>query len=117
MEAIERTMTSWDGTQLFYRAWLPDDKAAEKALLLFHRGHEHSGRWQETVDSLGMDEVAIFAWDARGHGDIATHAASSCCCAGTSIGDRIFIRKYSNVFCPCLEDDIVRYQLIVFINF
>jgi alpha-beta hydrolase superfamily lysophospholipase/SAM-dependent methyltransferase len=68
MEAIERTMTSWDGTQLFYRAWLPDDKAAEKALLLFHRGHEHSGRWQETVDSLGLDEVAIFAWDARGHG-------------------------------------------------
>lgn len=44
------------------------EKKVKKALLLFHRGHEHSGRWQETVDSLGLEEVAIFAWDARGHG-------------------------------------------------
>ena len=61
-------MSSWDGTKLFYRAWLPEGKKTEKALLLFHRGHEHSGRWQETVDSLGLDDIAIFAWDARGHG-------------------------------------------------
>ena len=66
--AVEHTMTSWDGTELFYRAWLPNDQRTEKALLLFHRGHEHSGRWQETVDSLGLEDVAIFAWDARGHG-------------------------------------------------
>ncbi len=68
MGAAEQTMTSWDGTELFYRAWLPNGKKAEKALLLFHRGHEHSGRWQETVDALGLDDVAVFAWDARGHG-------------------------------------------------
>ena len=67
MEAIEQTFTSWDGAELFYRAWIPD-KRPNKALLLFHRGHEHSGRWQETVDSLGLNDVAIFAWDARGHG-------------------------------------------------
>ncbi len=68
MDALEQTMRSWDGAELFYRAWLPHDGKAEKALLLFHRGHEHSGRWQETVDSLGLGAVAIFAWDARGHG-------------------------------------------------
>ncbi len=68
MEAVERTFGSWDGTELFYRAWLPDEKKIEKALLLFHRGHEHSGRWAGTVDSLGLEDVAIFAWDARGHG-------------------------------------------------
>src|SRR5574338_805296 len=67
MEAVETTFTTWDGAELFFRSWIPNI-AAEKALLLFHRGHEHSGRWQETVDSLGLDEVAIFAWDARGHG-------------------------------------------------
>ncbi|HEU4771179.1 MAG TPA: bifunctional alpha/beta hydrolase/class I SAM-dependent methyltransferase [Candidatus Udaeobacter sp.] len=67
MEATERTFTSWDGAELFYRSWIPN-KATDKALLLFHRGHEHSGRWQETVDSLELDDVAIFAWDARGHG-------------------------------------------------
>ena len=68
MEAAERTMLSWDGTELFYRAWLPEGWKTKQALLLFHRGHEHSGRWRETVDSLGLKEVAIFAWDARGHG-------------------------------------------------
>jgi alpha-beta hydrolase superfamily lysophospholipase/SAM-dependent methyltransferase len=63
----EHTFASWDGTQIFYRAWLPD-RPAGKAILLFHRGHEHSGRWQETVEALGFTDVAIFAWDQRGHG-------------------------------------------------
>src|SRR5262249_49776345 len=67
MEATEQTFVSWDGAELFFRSWLPDNPT-DKAMLLFHRGHEHSGRWQETVDSLNLDDVAIFAWDARGHG-------------------------------------------------
>lgn len=66
-QPIEQTMTLRDGTKLFYRAWLPDH-ATDKALVLFHRGHEHSGRWQETVESLALEDAAIFAWDARGHG-------------------------------------------------
>jgi alpha-beta hydrolase superfamily lysophospholipase len=37
-------------------------------LFLFHRGHEHSGRFQDVVDGLGLEDTAIFAWDARGHG-------------------------------------------------
>jgi alpha-beta hydrolase superfamily lysophospholipase/SAM-dependent methyltransferase len=67
MEATEKSFTSWDSTELFYRAWIPP-KPTDKALLLFHRGHEHSGRWQETADALNLNDVAIFAWDARGHG-------------------------------------------------
>ena len=43
-------------------------KPSDKALLLFHRGHEHSGRWQEFIDLLALENVAIFAWDQRGHG-------------------------------------------------
>ncbi len=62
-----RTMTSWDGAALSYRAWLPTT-ASDKALLLLHRGHEHGARWQSVVDELALDDVAIFAWDARGHG-------------------------------------------------
>lgn len=65
--ATEHTLKTWDGVELFYRAWLPA-QSVTKALLLFHRGHEHSGRWQEIVDLLALDDVAIFAWDARGHG-------------------------------------------------
>ena len=67
MPAAEARLTSWDGAELFYRAWVPRP-GLTNALLLFHRGHEHSGRWQETVDALGLEDVAIFAWDARGHG-------------------------------------------------
>ncbi|HTR41309.1 MAG TPA: bifunctional alpha/beta hydrolase/class I SAM-dependent methyltransferase [Pseudomonadales bacterium] len=67
MQTIEQTFETWDGARLFYRAWQPS-KPANKALVLFHRGHEHSGRWQETVEKLALDDVAVFAWDARGHG-------------------------------------------------
>jgi alpha-beta hydrolase superfamily lysophospholipase/SAM-dependent methyltransferase len=67
MKPTEHIFRSWDGTELFYRAWLPM-KRPGKALLLFHRGHEHSGRWQELVEALALDDVAVFAWDARGHG-------------------------------------------------
>jgi alpha-beta hydrolase superfamily lysophospholipase/SAM-dependent methyltransferase len=67
MTPTETTFRTWDGAELFYRAWIPE-KRTEKALLLFHRGHEHSGRWSEVVEMLGLDDVAVFAWDARGHG-------------------------------------------------
>src|SRR5438552_16034864 len=65
MEATEHAMTSWDGAELFYRAWIPRART-DKTILLFHRGHEHSGRWQQTVDLLGLQDIAVFAWDARG---------------------------------------------------
>src|SRR5213075_2427561 len=67
MEATEHAMTSWDGAELFYRAWIPRERT-DKAILLFHRGHEHSGRWQQTVGLLGLQDIVVFAWDARGHG-------------------------------------------------
>jgi len=67
MIATEHLFKTWDGVELFYRAWLPVEPPT-KALLLFHRGHEHSGRWEEVVDLLQLDDVAIFALDARGHG-------------------------------------------------
>ncbi len=63
----EYTLVLPDGAELCYRAWIPA-RATDKALVLFHRGHEHSGRWQETVEALALDDVAVFAWDARGHG-------------------------------------------------
>src|SRR5262245_41315383 len=67
LRPTEQTVVLRDGTELFYRAWLPEQPTT-KALLLFHRGHEHSARWQETVAALGLGDVAVFAWDQRGHG-------------------------------------------------
>lgn len=66
-QASEHGFRSWDGTELFYRAWLPE-QSITRAVILFHRGHEHSGRWQDVVDKLDLPDFAIFAWDARGHG-------------------------------------------------
>ena len=63
----EHAVVSWDGTSLFYRAWLPPAQT-DKAVLLFHRGHEHSERWQDVVDRLDLTDVGVYAWDARGHG-------------------------------------------------
>src|SRR5882757_2086407 len=70
MTATEHTMNTWDGVDLFYRAWevVRGDARPTRALLLFHRGHEHSARWQETVERLALEDVSVFAWDARGHG-------------------------------------------------
>ncbi|MEO8378704.1 MAG: bifunctional alpha/beta hydrolase/class I SAM-dependent methyltransferase [Acidobacteriota bacterium] len=53
-------------TQLYYRAWTPP--AAKRAVVLVHRGHEHSGRLVDVVEQLALDDVAFFAWDSRGHG-------------------------------------------------
>ena len=82
----EKTMTSWDGTELFYRAWLPRNKA-DRAVILFHRDHEHSGRWQDVIDKLDLADFAFFAWDARGH--------------GSSPGERGYAENYG-----CLVKDV-----------
>lgn len=66
-QASEHGFRSWDGAELFYRAWLPDTNT-DRAVILLHRGHEHSGRWQDAVDKLDLPDFALFAWDARGHG-------------------------------------------------
>src|SRR4051812_5922577 len=62
-----QTFSSWDSALLTYHAWLPAEKP-ENALLLFHRGHEHGNRWQQTIDALQLPRTAIFAWDQRNHG-------------------------------------------------
>ena len=74
----EQFFTSWDGARLFYRAWLPETPAA-RALVLFHRGHEHSGRFEEVAQRLGAPEFAVFAHDARGHGRSVGDVGSFAC--------------------------------------
>jgi pimeloyl-ACP methyl ester carboxylesterase len=66
--AQEHSFRTHDGVDLFYRHWPAPEGPARGAVLLFHRGHEHSGRMAHLVDELGMPEYDFFAWDARGHG-------------------------------------------------
>lgn len=63
----ELTLRVWDGTELFYRAWVRDP-ASPRAVFLFHRGHEHSGRLSHLAEAISLPGVNVFAWDARGHG-------------------------------------------------
>lgn len=66
--SVEHRFKADDGAELVYRHW-PAATPSGKSLMLFHRGHEHSLRWQETVEGLDLGEFDIFAWDQRGHGD------------------------------------------------
>src|SRR5436189_996961 len=106
LQASEHTVLLRDGTELFYRAWIPPQPTT-KALLLFHRGHEHSGRWEEFVGMLGLSDVAIFAWDARGHGRSAGErgAAEN---FGTMVKDvNVFVRHIGEHHGFVLENMIV----------
>ncbi|WP_121975572.1 bifunctional alpha/beta hydrolase/class I SAM-dependent methyltransferase [Acinetobacter stercoris] len=55
---------------MFYQHWQSKNSisSAKQAIILFHRGHEHSGRMAHLVEELGLDDFDFFAWDARGHG-------------------------------------------------
>jgi alpha-beta hydrolase superfamily lysophospholipase len=66
MNSERHTFTSDDGLALHYKTW--NVTGAKRAMILLHRGHEHADRWDSVVPSLAMPETAIYAWEARGHG-------------------------------------------------
>jgi alpha-beta hydrolase superfamily lysophospholipase len=66
-EVIEGQFTSWDGAQLFTRTWKPQ-VPSDRAIIVVHRGHEHSGRLSQQIEDLGLSEFWAFSWDCRGHG-------------------------------------------------
>ncbi len=63
----EKIFRTHDGVELFYRHW-PAAGTPRGAILLFHRGHEHSGRMAHLADELDLPDFSLMAWDARGHG-------------------------------------------------
>jgi alpha-beta hydrolase superfamily lysophospholipase len=64
----EKTFRTHDGVDLFYRHWPAVASPTRGAIVMFHRGHEHSGRMAHLADELDLPDFAIFAWDARGQG-------------------------------------------------
>ena len=61
-ECFFRTL---DGVKIFFCHWRGTGR---RAVVLLHRGHEHSGRMAHLVDELDLPDVSVFAWDARAHG-------------------------------------------------
>jgi alpha-beta hydrolase superfamily lysophospholipase len=114
----ERFFTTSDGTRLFYRYWPPIGVPASHAVVLFHRGHEHSGRLQHLVDELDLPAFAMFAWDARGHGRSAERLSaeqngSGPLTMGTLVKDvDTFVHYVSGAFGIALEDMTVLGQSV-----
>jgi len=65
---IERIFRTHDGVELFFRHWPATEGRARGAVVMLHRGHEHSGRIQHLPEELDLPGFAFYAWDARGHG-------------------------------------------------
>ena len=63
-----RSFLNDDGVSLFYRHWPAVEAPARGAVVILHRGHEHSGRVAHLADELALPGFDLFAWDARGHG-------------------------------------------------
>ncbi len=57
-----------DNTELYYRHWPASIGKSRGVIVLFHRGHEHSGRMMHVVEEINLPEFEFYAWDARGHG-------------------------------------------------
>ncbi len=88
----EGNFRSFDGAGLFYRSW-KQTAEVNRALIVIHRGHEHSGRVSNLVEELDLHDVWVFSWDCRGH--------------GLSPGERGYANSY---------DDLVR-DLDAFVKF
>jgi alpha-beta hydrolase superfamily lysophospholipase len=107
----ENFFTTDDHTQLFYRYW-PATQPAKGALVLFHRGHEHSGRMQHIVEELGLTDYAFFAWDARGHGLSPGERGYSPSLAISVKDIQCFIQHISSVYGFHVEDMVVIAQSV-----
>lgn len=66
-QAKECAFSTHDGVPLFYRHW-PSAAPRRGCIVMFHRGHEHSGRIAHLADELNLADFDFFAWDSRGHG-------------------------------------------------
>ncbi len=102
----EHSMQLDDGTDLFYRAWIPREPTT-KALILFHRGHEHSGRLDDVVRNLQLGDVAVFAWDARGHGRSSGPRGYATSFGRLTKDADAFVRHLAKTYDKRLEDMIV----------
>lgn len=102
--AQENTFRTHDDVDLFYRHW-PATGPRRGAIVMFHRGHEHSGRNAHLVDELNLPDFDFFAWDARGHGR-SPGARGDSPSLGTSVRDIQTFIDHINATYGIAEEDI-----------
>jgi alpha-beta hydrolase superfamily lysophospholipase len=113
MRAVhEKTFQTHDGVSLFYRHWPAVSEKPQGAILLFHRGHEHSGRMAHLADEFDLADFAVFAWDARGHGRSPGERGYSPS-LGTSVRDvQTFVDHIATTYSIAVEDMAVIAQSV-----
>ncbi|MGX1125880.1 alpha-beta hydrolase superfamily lysophospholipase [Pseudomonas sp. HLS-6 TE3448] len=105
-EALQQSFSTHDNVSLFYRHWPAvqrDEATPRRALVLFHRGHEHGGRMAHLADELDLPGFDVFAWDARGHGESPGARGDSPGFA-TSVRDvQTFIEHIRDQYCIAVD--------------
>jgi alpha-beta hydrolase superfamily lysophospholipase len=93
---------------------LPPIKHKKKAIIMFHRGHEHSQRVEHIVSELGeqLQEYEFFAWDTRGHGESGGDRGYSPNVAHIVKDMDYFIKYISQKYEIAMEDMIVLGQSV-----
>ena len=107
----EHHFVTHDGEPLFYRHW-PATGTRRGAIMLLHRGHEHSGRVAHIAAELGLPDFDFFAWDARGHG-LSPGARGHSPSVGASVRDvQIFADHIRDQHCVAVPDLVVLGQSV-----
>lgn len=68
MHATTGSLTTPDGIRLAYRDHVPEQKSADRTLLLLHGLAGHMGEWDELLPPLLAEGHRVVTYDARGHG-------------------------------------------------
>ncbi|HGN9372233.1 TPA: bifunctional alpha/beta hydrolase/class I SAM-dependent methyltransferase [Citrobacter pasteurii] len=108
----ESTFATSDGESLYFRHWPATEGSGKKVIVLFHRGHEHSGRLQHIVDELAMPDTHFYAWDARGHGQSPGARGYSPSLARSVLDVDEFVRFVAKNVQVSLEDIVVIAQSV-----
>lgn len=108
----ESTFATSDGESLYFRHWPAAEGNGNKVIVLFHRGHEHSGRLQHIVDELDMPDTHFYAWDARGHGQSPGDRGYSPSLARSVLDVDEFVRFVTKDAQVKLEDIVVIAQSV-----
>ena len=109
------TFSTHDSVALTYRHWPAVNQQTDtppRAIVLFHRGHEHGGRIAHLVDELNLPDITFFAWDARGHG-LSPGARGDSPSFGTSVRDvQTFMDHIAARYGIRIEDIVVIAQSV-----
>ena len=63
----ENQVKAKDGTNIFIREWLPEGEI-KAVVCLVHGFGEHSNRYTSVAEAFTLENIAILAYDLRGHG-------------------------------------------------